>query len=40
MKKGYYANIEEKTLENTDFRYVLYTGEHMQLVAMNLQPFI
>lgn len=34
--KGYFANIEEKTLSNSDFRRVLYTGKHMQLVLMSL----
>ncbi|MEN1925428.1 cupin domain-containing protein [Luteimonas qiangzhengi] len=38
MKKGYTDNIEDRTLENTDFRRVLYTGAHMQLVVMCLQP--
>jgi mannose-6-phosphate isomerase-like protein (cupin superfamily) len=38
MKKGYKENIEQKTLENNYFRHVLYTGEHMQLVLMTLQP--
>lgn len=37
MKKGYVANIEEVTLENTDYRRVLYTGEHSQLVVMSLE---
>lgn len=36
--KGYCDNIEERTLENQDFRRVLYTGHHLQLVAMTLQP--
>lgn len=36
MKKGYHANIENLTKENTYFRKVLYTGEHMQLVLMSL----
>ena len=36
--KGYYDNIEKRTLENEDFRRVLYTGHHLQLVAMTLQP--
>jgi len=36
MKKGYHANIENLTTENTNFRKVLYTGEHMQLVLMSL----
>jgi len=35
---GYTANIEEKTLGNTNFREVLYTGAHMQLVVMSLKP--
>ena len=38
MKKGYHANIEELTKENINFRKVLYTGEHMQLVLMSLLP--
>ncbi len=38
MKKGYHANIEKLTKENTNFRKVLYTGIHMQLVLMTLQP--
>jgi mannose-6-phosphate isomerase-like protein (cupin superfamily) len=35
--KGYTGNIEELTLQNTNFRQVLYTGTHMQLVVMTLQ---
>src|SRR5690606_28099352 len=38
VKKGYVDNIEDRTLENTDFRRVLYTGAHLQLVLMSLQP--
>jgi len=38
MKKGYVINIEETTLQNTDYRRVLYTGEHSQLVVMSLEP--
>lgn len=38
MKKGFHDNIEKRTLENNDFRHVLYTGEHSQLVLMTLQP--
>ncbi len=38
MKKGYSGNIEKLTLENDNFRKVLYTGEHSQLVLMNLLP--
>jgi mannose-6-phosphate isomerase-like protein (cupin superfamily) len=37
-KKGYRDNIEELTLNNADFRRVLYTGEHIQLVLMALKP--
>ena len=37
-KKGYSDDIEELTLNNTDFRRVLYTGEHIQLVLMTLKP--
>ncbi len=36
--KGYSTAIEEKTLKNSDFRRVLYTGRHSQLVLMNLKP--
>ncbi len=35
---GYVTNIERDTLENEDYRRVLYTGEYMQLVLMTLQP--
>ncbi|MFT5179682.1 MAG: mannose-6-phosphate isomerase-like protein (cupin superfamily), partial [Candidatus Paceibacteria bacterium] len=38
MKKGYKENIEKLTLENNNFRKVLYTGDHMQLVLMSLKP--
>jgi mannose-6-phosphate isomerase-like protein (cupin superfamily) len=38
MKKGYHANIESLTKENKNFRKVLYTAEHMQLVLMSLRP--
>ena len=38
MKKGYKENIENLTNENKDFRKVLYTGEHCQLVLMSLLP--
>jgi mannose-6-phosphate isomerase-like protein (cupin superfamily) len=36
--KGYVDNIERATIENEDFRRVLYTGEHLQLVLMTLPP--
>jgi len=38
MKHGYCDNIERRTVENEDFRRVLYTGGHLQLVVMTLQP--
>ncbi|MEN9341770.1 MAG: hypothetical protein RIQ54_26 [Candidatus Parcubacteria bacterium] len=34
--KEYIGNIEALTLENTDFRRVLYTTSRMQLVLMNI----
>jgi mannose-6-phosphate isomerase-like protein (cupin superfamily) len=36
--KGYIDDIEDRTEENRDFRHVLYTGQHLQLVLMSLQP--
>jgi len=36
--KGFNANIEKETLANTNFRKVLYTAKHSQLVLMNLKP--
>lgn len=36
--KGLSINIEQDTLANSDFRRVLYTGRHSQLVLMSLQP--
>jgi len=36
--KGFKTNIENATLENQDFRQVLYTSRHSQLVLMTLQP--
>ena len=38
MKKGFKQNIEEATVGNTDFRRVLYTSKHCQLVLMSLNP--
>lgn len=38
MKKGYVDNIEKATVTNDDFRRVLYTGAHLQLVLMTLRP--
>lgn len=36
--KGFFANIEKTTLENKNFRKVLYTSKHSQLVVMSLKP--
>ena len=36
-KYGYADNIEQATLNNENFRHVLYTGK-LQLVLMTLQP--
>lgn len=38
MKKGYITNMEEATISNTDYRRVLYTGAHTQLVVMSIEP--
>ena len=35
--KGYVDNIETVTLENENFRKVLYTGKNSQLVLMALK---
>ena len=36
--KGFVKNIEDLALANVEFRRVLYTGKHCQLVLMALQP--
>jgi mannose-6-phosphate isomerase-like protein (cupin superfamily) len=36
--KGFVDDIEELTENNADFRRVLYTGKHLQLVLMSLSP--
>jgi mannose-6-phosphate isomerase-like protein (cupin superfamily) len=36
--KGFFTNIEKETLENENFRKVLYTAKHSQLVLMSLRP--
>ncbi len=36
--KGFADNIEKLTLENNNFRQVLYSGPHSQLVLMALKP--
>jgi mannose-6-phosphate isomerase-like protein (cupin superfamily) len=35
---GYVTNIEKDTLENEDYRRVLFTGRNTQLVLMTLRP--
>lgn len=35
---GYVASIEKATEKNKNFRRVLFTGKHLQLVVMSLQP--
>jgi mannose-6-phosphate isomerase-like protein (cupin superfamily) len=36
--KGFITNIEKDTLENTDYRRVLYTAKNSQLVLMSIEP--
>jgi mannose-6-phosphate isomerase-like protein (cupin superfamily) len=36
--KGYKENIEEATKENKNFRRVIYTAKHTQLVLMSIPP--
>ena len=36
--KGFVADIEKLTEDNGDFRRVLYTGHHLQLVLMSIGP--
>jgi len=36
--KGFVEDIEDLTEDNNDFRRVLYTGKHLQLVLMALKP--
>lgn len=38
VKKGFVGPIEKITKNNTDFRRVIYTGRHVQLVLMTLKP--
>ena len=35
---GFHADIEAETIGNTNFRKVLFTGVHSQLVVMSLLP--
>ena len=36
--KGFITNIEQDTLDNTDYRRVLYTAHNSQLVLMCIEP--
>ncbi|MDA3802281.1 MAG: cupin domain-containing protein [Patescibacteria group bacterium] len=36
--KGFFTNIEKETIENDNFRKVLYTAKNSQLVLMSLKP--
>jgi mannose-6-phosphate isomerase-like protein (cupin superfamily) len=36
--KGFKTNIDKATVENNNFREVLYTSKHSQLVLMSLKP--
>lgn len=36
--RGYVGNIEKETLNNKNFRKVIFTAKHSQLVVMNLLP--
>jgi Mannose-6-phosphate isomerase len=36
--KGYSVDIEKATLENNNFRKILYTAKHSQLALMSLKP--
>ena len=36
--KGYVTNIEKATIDNNNFRKVLYSARHSQLVLMSLRP--
>lgn len=36
--KGYVVNIEKASLQNENFRKVLYTAKNCQLVVMSLRP--
>ena len=35
---GWVANIQRETLENENFRTVVWTGEHSQLTVMRIAP--
>lgn len=35
---GFHTNIEKETVDNTNFRKVLFTSNNLQLVVMSLKP--
>jgi mannose-6-phosphate isomerase-like protein (cupin superfamily) len=35
---GWFANIEEATIDNATFRTVLFTGKSLQLTVMSIKP--
>ena len=35
---GYIVNLEKETVNNTDYRRVLYTAKNCQLVLMSIEP--
>lgn len=37
-KKPWIIDIEEATMDNTDYRMAVWTGKYMQLVLMSLEP--
>lgn len=34
----FHTNIEDDTIKNNDYRHVIFTGKHEQLVLMSLKP--
>lgn len=38
MKNSYVKNIDKDTIDNSNFRKVIFTGDHLQLVLMNIKP--
>jgi mannose-6-phosphate isomerase-like protein (cupin superfamily) len=38
MDNHYVGNIKQQTLQNTDYRRVIFTSSHLQLVLMSLEP--
>lgn len=38
LKKGFVGDIDRLTVTNENYRQVLYTGQHLQLVLMALKP--